>query len=386
MRKRFLIFLAILVMILLIGGCAARSDPQDGAQAGLSAQESPEASTGGENSAVWQGETITVTDCIGRVVTVPKSPDRVATIFATTTQIVSMLGDSGKIVALSSGNLRDSLFIELYPIVLGARVPSGTNDVNIEELYADPAPQVIFCESAVTMDEKLLAKMDKFGVPLVTIEYSSVDDLQYAVSMIGDIMGRENEAAVYNNYFNRVFEFVQERVRQIPENEQKEVYHAINELLRTDIINTLPGDWIPRIGIKPVGVEEMYGPNTDKKHFVTLEQLFVYDPPYIIINGEDVMDYIEQSDTLHALSAYKNKQIYLLPVGITRFAHTYSVETPLAMIWLAKTIYPELFEDVDIYKEFREFYKEVFKANLDDETIGQILSGRGLRQLKTNQQ
>ena len=73
-------------------------------------------------------------------------------------------------------------------------------------------------------------------------------------------------------------------------------------------------------------------------------------------------------------------------MGITRFAHTYSIETPLAMIWLAKTIYPELFADVDIYKEFREFYKEVFKANLDDETIGQILSGRGLRQLKTSQQ
>ncbi len=365
-KPAFLSLIALIASFILAAGCNSQANSPDIAEMSLIK------------------ETITITDCIGRVVKVPKNPDHVATIFATTTQIVSMLGDSEKIVAISSGNLRDSLFLDLFPAILKARVPSGSATVNIEELYASPIPQVIFCESAVTMDEKLLEKLSKFGVPLVTIEYSSVDDLKYAVNMIGEIMGREGEAAAYNNYFDNALRLVEGRVENIPEKEKKEVYHAINELLRTDITNTLPGDWIPRIGIKPVGVAEMHGQNTDKKHFITLEQLFVYDPPYIIVNGEDVMDYIEQSERLHALSAYKNKQIYLLPVGITRFAHTYSIETPLAILWLAKTIYPERFEDINMHEEVRKFYKDIFRTDLNDEKIAMILSGRGLRQLKEN--
>ena len=375
MKKRLISILAIAALAI-----SAISAVGCGAQPGFSAPptvQGPQTGTG-----VREKEMITVTDSIGRAVTVPRNPDYVATLWAPTTQIVSMLGDSDKIVVVSSGNLRDALFIDIFPAVLNARVSTGNNATNIEELFSDPAPQVIFCQSALTMDETTLEMFEMFGVPLVTIDFSSMDDLKYAVALVGEIMGREEEAAAYNEYFDRVFQFVAGRVNHIPGNERKEVYHAVNELLRTNVVNSLPGDWIPQIGISLVGVGTAQGDNTERRNFISVEQLFAYDPPYIIINGEDVMDYIEYNEAMHALSAYKNNRIYLLPVGITRFAHNNSIETPLAMLWLSKTIYPELFEDVDIHGEVRAFYKEIFNADLSDDTIGRILSGRGLREME----
>jgi iron complex transport system substrate-binding protein len=35
-------------------------------------------------------------------------------------------------------------------------------------------------------------------------------------------------------------------------------------------------------------------------------------------------------------------------------------------MWLAKTVYPELFKDIDITKEVKKYYKTVFGVELTD--------------------
>jgi iron complex transport system substrate-binding protein len=58
------------------------------------------------------------------------------------------------------------------------------------------------------------------------------------------------------------------------------------------------------------------------------------------------------------------------------------VETPLAILWTAKTVYPELFEHIDMEEEVEYFYREFFGYQLSPEMIQQILSGEGLRKPK----
>ena len=36
------------------------------------------------------------------------------------------------------------------------------------------------------------------------------------------------------------------------------------------------------------------------------------------------------------------------------------------LLWIAKTVYPELFEDVDITTETKNYYKDVFGIELTD--------------------
>ena len=320
-------------------------------------------------------------DCIGRTVTVPKDPQWVAPIYAPSAHMVAMLGDSEKIVAVTQGNKRDLLFLDIYPSIEDARTPTGGGSTNVEELFVDPVPDIIFCDRPLSSDAKMMEQIEKFGVPLVVIDFRTMAEQKYAVRLIGEIMGRQEKAAEFCDNYDETFALVTERTADIPEEDQTLVYHSINELLRTEATNSLPGEWIPQIGINLVGAAEV-DEEGDGKNRISLEELMAYDPPHIIINGEDVYDYIEQSEQLHTLTAYKNGTIYLLPYGITRFAHTNSIETPLAMLWLGKTIYPERFEDIDMNEEIKNFYSRFFDTELDDEMVEQILSGRGLRSIK----
>jgi iron complex transport system substrate-binding protein len=68
-----------------------------------------------------------------------------------------------------------------------------------------------------------------------------------------------------------------------------------------------------------------------------------------------------------------------LPSGISRWGHPSSPETPLAILWTAKTLYPDRFTDLDMTRECDHFYKEFFGMQLSDEVIQNILFGEGMR-------
>ena len=79
------------------------------------------------------------------------------------------------------------------------------------------------------------------------------------------------------------------------------------------------------------------------------------------------------------LQAVKNKRVLALPNGISRWGHFSSLETPLAVMWTAQTLYPDKFTDIDMVAETKYFYKEFFRMDLTDETVQKILSGEGMR-------
>ncbi|MCL2816942.1 MAG: ABC transporter substrate-binding protein, partial [Clostridiales bacterium] len=265
---------------------------------------------------------ILITDCLGREVWVPQNPQYIASLFAPGTHIIGMLGGSENVVAINEGVTRDILFVEIYPAILEARQPRVSAVTNIEELFKDPAPQVIFVDASTINDAKMMENLERFGVPVVAVRYNSIEELKHAFSMIGEILGSESKAAEYNAFLSDTLEMITGRLAGGGA-EKKVVYHALNEILRTDITNTLSGQWIPMMGLTPAGIKEIEGADSDAKHYVSLEQLLRYDPEYIIINGADVYDYIysDRGYRLHVLQAYKNDNIYLLPMGVTRWAH-----------------------------------------------------------------
>ena len=80
-----------------------------------------------------------------------------------------------------------------------------------------------------------------------------------------------------------------------------------------------------------------------------------------------------------SLQAVKNGKVLPMPNGISRWGHFSSLETPLAVLWTAKTVYPERFEDIDMKTVTRDFYKQSFDWDLDDATTDKILSGQDMR-------
>jgi len=328
---------------------------------------------------------IIVTDYLGNQVKVKQNPDHIGSLFAVSSHVIAMYGDVEKIVTIPEGNTRDFLFCEIYPQILNARIVKGNNVLNIEEVAKKPRPEVLIANPEVTLDSSTVKNLTKLGIPIVTIAYDNVEQQQQIFELLGAITGHEAEAAAYNEYYRSVVDLVTSRTASVPEENRKTVYHAINELLRTDRANSLSSDWLNLVGVKNVGLSGKQEENHSiDKNYIALEELLKQNPEYIIINGADVLDYINASPQLHNLKAYREGHIYLLPLGVSRWGHPYSVETPLAILWTAKTVYPELFSDVDIEKETREFYQNFFDYELSDSQLAKILSGRGYKDIRAS--
>ena len=55
-------------------------------------------------------------------------------------------------------------------------------------------------------------------------------------------------------------------------------------------------------------------------------------------------------------------------------SYTPRVDTPVTLLWYAKTVYPELFQDVDILQETVEYYEAVFGVTLTEAQAESIFS------------
>jgi iron complex transport system substrate-binding protein len=357
--NRVLALALILLIIFLLPGC----------------QQSPEGAID-ENGAQ---ETIIVEDCLGRKVEVPKNVERIAALYSFAGYAVGLLGRGADLVAVPGGLKRDVLFCRFYPEVKEASVPRQQT-INIEELLKIKPDLVIIREDTAS-DEKEVEKLEKAGLPYIVVEYSTIEEQQKALEIIGKAIGREKEAAAYNEYYNQVIARVQEVLQDIPEDERVRVYHSENQALRTIHHTSLAADWSRAAGIINVSVgEELTLIGND--YYTTLEQVLIWDPEVIIANENTAVDLILGNPQWSGIKAVREGRVYQLPHGISRWGHPSSVETPLVILWTAKTVYPELFEDVDMEAEVEYFYKTFFNYQLSEEDIKQILSGKGLREPK----
>ena len=108
----------------------------------------------------------------------------------------------------------------------------------------------------------------------------------------------------------------------------------------------------------------------------------MWDPEVIIANENSALAYIKGNPQWSGIKAVQNNRVYQLPLGISRWGHPGSVEIPLAVLWTAKTVYPEILTTVNMAEEVDNFYRTFFNFELSDEQIEKILKGEGLREPK----
>lgn len=350
-----MLFIGLLLILLAAGGCGK---PEDG----------------GTTSGM---DIVTITDCIGRQVEIPAHVNRVACLCPESGYAMAMFGQGDKIVAVVGGIQRDLILTEMYPQIKDLPVPKGSGVINIEELIRTE-PDVVFVKTDTSSNEAEVEKLDKSKIPFLVVDFNSMKEQQYAIEMMGKVVGAQDKAEKYDQYYQACIDRVQERVGDIPSGERVRVYHSINEATRTDIKNSLSGDWTQAAGAYNVAANEDLR-SLEGKYFAGLEQILLWDPDVIIVNETGVANYILTNNQWAPLQAVKNHRVLQMPNGISRWGHPSSPETPLAVLWLAKTIYPDRFADLDMVAETRYFYKEFFGFDLSDETVNKILFGEGMR-------
>jgi iron complex transport system substrate-binding protein len=98
------------------------------------------------------------------------------------------------------------------------------------------------------------------------------------------------------------------------------------------------------------------------------------------VNEDGVDQLILNDKKWSPIQAVQNQRVFSIPVGISRWGHPGGLETPLAILWTAKKVYPHLFQDIDLKQEITVFYHTFFNLDLDGSLIDKILGNSGMRQ------
>ena len=182
--KKILAFLLAASMLLALAACGSAETTET---AETAATEAPAEAT--EEPAATEApaeEGITVTDMMGREVTLTEPATRVVALSAADCEIICALG--GIDLLVGRGEYCD------YPAEVAdiESVQSGS-ETNIEQIIA-LEPQVLFMSSMAQTEEQVQALEDA-GIRVVVSDAQDIEGTYTAITMIGTLLGKDTEAA-----------------------------------------------------------------------------------------------------------------------------------------------------------------------------------------------
>lgn len=322
-------------------------------------------------------ETITVTDDNGDVVTLPANIERIAVcdIFPLPSVLSVFFDSAAKIVAMAPTSMsaaENGLLSELYPEILNADTSaiSGT-DVNTEELMKLDPQVVFYSASSVQIGDALKkAGFHAVAVSVSRWEYNAVETLNRWIELLSQIFPESANARadLVRKYSEESVELVRERTGKLSEEERKKVFFLFQyseDSIITSGRKFFGQWWADAIGTVNAA-QELQEDNSVK---VTLEQVYAWNPEVILMTNftpafpEDLYENTVGSYDWSGIDAVRNRKVYKMPLGMYR-SYTPGIDTPITLLDLAKMVYPELFEDVDITRKTIEYYETVFGVRL----------------------
>ncbi len=332
------------------------------------------------NTPTVNGSTITVTDCVERKVEIPQHPVSICTLCPFSGHMAILLGVGEQITSTVNNVSRSELIREICPSIENASVVKNSGSVNAEEILRLGTDLIIVNESTYKNDDEK-AKLDAIGVPYIVIGFETIDEQLKAVEVLGKALQNEKEAGDYIDWFQSTMETLQSSLQDVTDTPR--LYHSVNEAVRTDAAKSYCAEWIALTKAVNVSTKGAALRLDGSKAYTTLEQIYAWDPDLIICNEPDVDDYILTDSKWEGMRAVEEGRVYQIPIGVTRWGHPNSVETPLAMLWLAKLLYPDTLGHLDIDLLTREFYKTFFDFDLSDAWLTAIMEADSMRTPKT---
>ncbi len=371
--KKLLLVLSLSLCLLACAAC--------GQDNGTAEQNTPEVTT----EAGSDDATITVVDHAGNTVTLSADIERVVCLdILPLPSVLTVFFNSGdKIVGMAGASMaaaENGLLGELYPELLDADTDfcnAAGDTVNLEALLElDPDVIFYFANNTQLGEQLTNAGLPAVGVSVNKWDYNCIETLNQWIALLSQIFPADDKAQVVADYSNSVYDMVQERVAGLDDAERARVLYLFQY---TDANITTSGKlFFGEWWAEAVGAVNVAGELTeDYSAVVSMEQIYSWNPDMVFLTNftaaqpDDLYNNSIGSYDWSGISAVQKQQVYKLPLGMYR-SYTPGVDTPMTLLWLAQTVYPELFADVDLTAEVQNYYQEVFGVTLTEEQVNGI--------------
>lgn len=358
LRKYTASILGVALAAMALVGCGASND-----QAGSGSAGQAPAPT-----------TRTVVDMTGRSVQIPTKIERVATNYPALNQTIFMLGDADRLVATSKDMAGSyPLFTTMYPRLKQIPAPftAASANANVEDLLATK-PDVVLLSSA---SKALVPKLQELHIPALMFDsFADPDELKAGVKLVADVMGGDavERADQFTAYYDGNVKRVQDATAQVPPGDRPKAYYTAGNPLQTEGKGSIVTTWLEAAGGRNVAADNgISSPPTFST--VSFEDVAKWNPDVIVCREPATKATIMTDPRWHDVAAVKNNRVFVSPRGVFIWS-VRSAEAALQPLWAATVLHPELFKDLDMRKEVKDFYAKFYSYNLSDQQVDSILN------------
>jgi iron complex transport system substrate-binding protein len=348
----------LILSTLTIGACLVLAMVCGCTDAGTNVQTSPEDEAG-------TLEMITVTDGLGREVTVPKSPDRVVCSNAGTLRYLTYLQAENRVVGVDSIEIEETIFdarpyalanpqFRDYPLIGEFR---GIDDP--EKIVATD-PQVIF-KTQLISPEEADELSEKTGVPVIALNYGSLstyrEDMYASLRLMGEVMDKEDRAEELVAFFDAAIDDLNARTEDIPEDEQPTTYIGGIAYRGPHGFQSTEPAYPPFIFVNADNVAAELG---TEHADVAKEKIVEWNPDVLFVDlftlqtDPTAIDELRDDPSYQSLSAVQAGEVYgVLPYN----CYTQNHGSILAdAYYIGTVLYPDQFSDIDPAAKADEIY------------------------------
>lgn len=373
------IFSILMAAMMLLSGCAGTANESE------PSQEPSNSETAEALEQTPEGRT--VVDHDGIEVDIPEQIDRIAVgnIGPMASVLTLFLGSGESIVGMSPMSMsaaENGILGELFPELLDADTSflQGSN-INVEKLLT-LEPDLVLIQSG---QSEVRTQLENAGLTVVafgvgTFKYDIINTYEAWIDLLSQIFPANDKMEEVTAYSKEVLELVQSRVSDIPEEERKRALFLF-QYDETQMIasgrNFFGQYWCESAGAVNVAQDIEAGQAT-----ITMEQVYEWQPDVIFITNftntkpADLYANAVGSDDWSLVKAVQEQQVYKMPLGSFR-TYSVSADMPVTLLWVAKTIYPDLFSDIDTDAEVKDFYQRIYGVTLTDEQVAAMYDPQG---------
>lgn len=337
-----------------------------------------------------QAQPITVTDIVGRTVTLSKPAERI--ILGEGRQLVTLsllLPDPVSAVAgwtgdfSKSGGLLYEAYLQQYPAI--ANIPligtSGKESVSTEQIIALKPDLAIFGAGSHGPDARsadVIRQLEAAGIPIVFVDFRlhPFTNTVPSIEVLGKVLGQEQKANEFVAFYNRRMNHISGTLAKHKNIDRPKVYM---EMIRGNVPPGSPGkgnlgEYIDFVGGRNIGDILPGEVGTLNMEYVIGEQPDVYIATGIAVPGEDglvIGQNVYTYQTQESLSKLASRPV-VSPLRAIQENKVFGMwhvfyDSPLniaAVEAIAKWTHPELFGKLDPHGVLQELNKRFLAVPL----------------------
>lgn len=222
-------------------------------------------------------------------------------------------------------------------------------------------------------------QIEAVGLPVVAISLLEVPPEQ-AVKQSPEVAG--DEATAYDNGFRQgvrliagilgkpeagegliaaageLRALVAERLADVTDADRVRAYMANPDLTTYDT-GKYTGLMMAYAGAKNVVAETIHGYKQ-----ITMEEVLGWDPQVIFVQDRypPVVEEIRTGAAWQPVDAVKNDRVVLTPEYAKAWGYPMPEAMALGELWMAKTLYPERFQDIDMRARADDYYRRFYRV------------------------